>query len=200
MQTDSLIHKYFYHYYYSPPGPLKSITELSDERVAQVISSTNEKTSIYHYRLTLFPDYVSHRRNIEIIMRNQLIEKGGKPERQTPFYFILGQNSDFVDKNPGCQILVVDPKKLDRDIISFTFCDSLFAYPFLPFFSENGFNLKYKRKEFHGQTYHFNELGKVLKKYGHPNHNDNHDYPFQGFIEIQLWKDIDLTEDCIICW
>ncbi len=197
MKYDNLLNEKIYHYYYPKAGPLKSITEVPESDVDNVLKSISETTPIHHSRLTLFKDYLPHRKETELLMKKQFIERGGKPTRDFPFYFILGNSPDYSIGNPECEALVVDSSKIDTDILSFTFCDSMIAYPFQPFFDESGYNFNYLPKDFHGQTYHFNELGAVLNKHGHPNDKHNSDYPFPGFIEVQVWGDINLESDCM---
>ncbi len=190
MNIDTLVFEKIYHYYYAKSGPLKSITELSDNDLKNVLSSISETTSIHHSRLTMFNDYVPFRRATEKVMRKQFIEKGGRPEREYPHYFILGNSPDYSMDNPECKSLGLDPSLIDSDIMSFTFCDSMICYPFVPFFTDEGYNLNYEAKDFHGNIYHFDELQNVLKKYGHPNSKSNSDYPFPGFIEVQVWGEL----------
>ena len=46
--------------------------ELPENELNKVLSEISETTSIHHTRLTLFDDYVPHRKNIEKLMKTNL--------------------------------------------------------------------------------------------------------------------------------
>jgi hypothetical protein len=185
-----------FHYYYESSGPFRSITELDNHDLEKVIGKIDATTSIHHSRLTQFKGYVAHRRTVERTMRCQFAERGGKPVRAHPYYFILGNEPSYLDESPdarsnGCREIRINPRLLNPDIVSFTFCDSLVAFPFPPFFSAEGYNFPFAAKPFHGKTYHFGELESVLKTHGHPDSPENNFLPFPAFIEVQLWDEMD---------
>ena len=108
--------------------------------------------------------------------------RGGKPSRQYPFYFVLGQSRWFqhlVEEHLEIKIAL---SSLKPKTTSFTFPDSYIA-------------LSSDTKPYHGQVFLLDELESVVSKYGMPEDEmslDYHNYwkgDFEKYIEFQIWED-----------
>ena len=85
----------FYHYFEKEKGPFKSISNLSDEDAESVLQRIREeKPDIFIAKRS--DDYLLKRRRFEEMLRNEFIKNGGKPERNTPHYMVVGEVPFFV--------------------------------------------------------------------------------------------------------
>lgn len=168
-----------YHYYEESRGPLRSISDLSDEEAESVLQRIRtEKPDIF---LAKRPeDYVQKRRRFEGILRNEFIKMGGCPERNTPHYFVVEQCPFFEKMYEKTAWITVDTDELDMSQVSFTYGDSH------PTFSGNTKD----GKEYRNRLYNFEEIQEIIKKYGLPQiWNPDFKYGPECYVEVQVWTD-----------
>lgn len=160
--------------HYARGAPFLSVTSLEPDLRAKTLSQLSEQSA---WGLNRFSDteYLDRRLEVERHLRNQFIERGGKPVIEHPIYFFLGRHHQF-EKHPlnrRYEIALVD---VPRDSITFTYGDTM-----LSFFSD------YRRLS--GESYQnplcnkiflLDELGDLF--------SDSH-YPKDDplYIEGQLW-------------
>ncbi|MTI31241.1 hypothetical protein [Xanthovirga aplysinae] len=176
------IPKYLFHYFEVEKGPFRNITEFGLEKAIdiqnQISDGLNSKRP---------PNYIELRFALEERLKEQFIAKGGKPNRNDPFYFTLGEcewaKSWYV--NPG--VVKIPLSALKAEHISFTYPDSMVSFQF---YDEP--KLATYRKDFNGQVYLLNEIGKVINEYGLPSENkwqSEEELKFDRYIEVQVWDD-----------
>jgi hypothetical protein len=112
--------------HYSRGTPFQSITSVPTEQRAEVISRFNQKNA---WGLDRFMDpvYLNQRMEVEEEMRKQFIEMGGAPINRHPIYFFLGRHKGF-EKQPMNIGYSIDLSSLSRDIVTFTYGDSLLSF------------------------------------------------------------------------
>ncbi len=168
-----------YHYYEKENGPLRSISELSDEAAEEVLRKIREeKADCFLARRP--DDYVQKRRRFESILRSEFIKAGGLIERETPHYFVVEECPFFLKwyRNPAW--ITIDTAELDLRTVSFTYGDS---HPTFSGKVKDG-------KEYRNRLYTYNEILGIIEKYGLPQvWNPDFKYGPECYVEVQIWSD-----------
>lgn len=162
--------------HYSRGRPFQSITNSSSEERDKIIKSLNEESA---WGLNRFQDskYLEKRITTENRLRNAFVERGGKTEICRPIYFFLGHNLNF-EKHPENRAYRIDLSKIPKDIISFTYGDSLLS------FDDEYRNLsgeKY-RNSLCAKIFLLNDLDELFSSDQYPDTDPLH-------IEVQFWDD-----------
>ena len=120
------------------------------------------------------------RRYYEEILKREFIKKGGKVEKNSPNYMIIGESKWLESWYINPSHIEIDIDNLDKDYISFTYGDSH------PTFSD-----KIKdQKEYRKKVYTYDEILKIIEKYGLPqNWNSNGEFGPERYIEVHIWTD-----------
>ena len=152
------IPKFLYHYYELDKGPFRNITEYGFEKAINIQSNISEGWNSKR------PDnYIELRLALEKRIREQFKLKGGKPNRNDPFYFTLGEcewaKSWYL--NPG--VIKIPLSVFKSEHISFTYPDSMVSFQF---YDEP--KLATYRKDCNGQVFLLNEINNLIKEYGLP--------------------------------
>lgn len=169
---------YLYHYYERERGPFKNLSDLSIESAQVILDSLKrENTTLASQR---YDGYLQRRQELEEIVRNIFIVKGGKPIRKVPHYMTLGE-CDWIRSwyNDGAYIKI-PITEFDLETVSFTYGDMF------PNFSDRvNDNSEYRRT-----AYKYTEILMIINKYGYPYgiSNSGHTSPFR-YIEAQIWSD-----------
>lgn len=110
------------HYYARERGPFRSLSDLPHEEAESVLEAIRQRGDGFASQRR--PDYLVIRRDLEALIRQRFIDKGGRPIRSTPRYMILGQ-CDWVRDwyLEGCS-LTVPLARFDPRVVSFTYGDS----------------------------------------------------------------------------
>ena len=174
--------KYLFHYYELENGPFRNITEYGYEKAEiiqnQIKEGWNSKRP---------SNYIDLRFSLEKRIREQFILKGGKPNRNDPFYFTLGEcefaNSWYV--NPG--VIKIPLTDFNADHMSFTYPDSMVSFQF---YDEP--KLETYRKNCNGQIFLLNEINDLISEYGLPSEvkfQTEERLKYDKYIEAQVWDD-----------
>ena len=171
--NDSLI--YLYHYFEKSIGAFKNLSELDIEEAQEIQTKLNgvfasKRNSEYLYR----------RKFLEQKVRELFIKKGGKPQRQTPFYMVVGEClwlNTWYNESSFVKIPISD---FDTNTLSFTYGDTF------PTFSDKvNDNLEYRKT-----VYTYDEILKIIKKYGLPQYKwKNPIFAQPAYVEVQVWSD-----------
>ncbi len=180
------------HYYEQERGPLLSITDHDRETAREIIRQITARNEGFSNNRP--PKYIDWRIDVENWLRTAFIEKGGKPIRQNPHYFVLGDCDWLLSwyKNGG--ILKKNLADIDPDQMTFTYPDSMVSYQLYQYYL-NGDNPYYKdsdHKEYHGNVFRFDELEKTISTYGMPEGKTINGVRTSDelYIEIQVWSDL----------
>jgi hypothetical protein len=161
--------------HYSRGEPFRSLTSHPPQKWPSVIASLTEKNA---WGLNRFSDsnYLKRRLEVEQILRNEFVAKGGEPDLINPIYAYLGRHTGWESHklNVG---YAVDLKNISATEVSFTYGDSLLA-----------FNEEYRMQS--GESYKnslcrkvftVKELNELLLSPEYPREN-----PLR--VEVQLWR------------
>jgi hypothetical protein len=84
------------HYYDRADRPFQSLSALSDQDALEKISILQQRQGLVYRRFNNPENYLKLRRETEIWLRNEFINKGGKPESNYPYYFVVDRSSGSV--------------------------------------------------------------------------------------------------------
>lgn len=171
-----MLPKFLYHYYAREQGPFKSLSDLSHEDAESLLGSIRQRGG--SFASLRQPDYLAIRRELESLIRQRFVEKGGRPKRDTPRYMILGQ-CDWVRDwyREGCS-LRIPLGRFDQRTVSFTYGDSFPAMR-----HDDG---KPHRK----QVFTLGELPQLIADHGLPQERGGETDGPDRYIEAQVWDDV----------
>jgi len=170
---------YLYHYYDKDMGPFRNLSELTDDEVTGVtkVIAATKKGAFCNQRNA---DYMKKRRYYEAILREEFLKKGGNISRTVPQYMVIGECDFLADWYENSTFLKIDIEEFDKSTLSFTYGDSH------PTFSE----LVNDGKEYRKQLYTYDEILRVIEKYGYPQEwNKDGKYGPERYIEVHVWSD-----------
>lgn len=180
---DSLIPNYITHYYLPDRKPFLSLSDLSPDKLNEVLKELRERAERGETKRGFADWYVDERKKTEEHLKEQFIKKGGGPQRQFPIYFVLGKSDIQKSMDLSLMELKLELETFPEDIISFTYPDSM-ATMVLAEDSEN-------KKSYHGQLFTYKEIIEVVKEYGFPKDEiaKTAKFLYPNYIEMQLWCD-----------
>lgn len=170
---------YLYHYYESTVGAFKNLSELDPAKALEI---QGQLTGVFAAQRD--QAYLSRRRYLEGLVRDLFLQKGGRPERQTPYYMVVGECPwlETWYKHPAHLRLPID--SFDLRTLSFTYGDTF------PTFSERVTDgLEYRKT-----VYTYDEILDIIQRYGLP--QDKWRNPVFGqpaYVEAQVWSDQPIT-------
>ena len=169
---------YLYHYFEKSKGPLLSLSALPIEEAVGIQNRivTDNKT----FAAKRNEQYLPRRRELEIIVREQFIEKGGEPEKESPHYFVIGECPWLATWYEQADFIKIPVSKFDLKTVSFTYGDTF------PTFSPNVTD----GMEYRNTVYTYQEILKIIEKYGMP--QDKRDVSIFAqpcYVEAQVWSD-----------
>jgi len=169
---------FLYHYFEKSKGPFLSLTALSLGDAAEIqrkLVSDNKTFAAQRNE-----QYLSRRYELEKLVRAMFIEKGGKPQRKTPHYFVIGECPWLAAWYEQADYIKIPIEEFNLQTVSFTYGDTF------PTFSPNVTDgLEYRKK-----VYVYEEILEVIERYGMP--QDKRDKPVFAqpcYVEAQVWSD-----------
>ena len=171
------------HYYLADCPPFLTLSELengSNSPIFQKLRNRHKYDASYHRRYG--GTYIDTRQKIENDLRHLFIERGGKPIRKYPFYFVLGSSIWFKHLNKEHLEARIQICDLNPATTSFTFPDSYVS-------------LSSNQKPYHGKVFLLHELETFIEEYGMPCDDNSLNYErywegdFEKYIEFQIWED-----------
>lgn len=168
-----------YHYFDKSTGPFRNLSDVSDHEAERLLAA------IIADRPTCFcakrpQNYMQLRRYYEAILRTEFLKKGGIVQRTAPHYMVV-ESCPWLEtwyENPSC--ICIPIHCFDLRTVSFTYGDSH------PTFSERVND----GKEYRKQLYTYNEILKIIDKYGLPqNWNADGRHGPERYIEAHIWCD-----------
>ena len=172
---------FLYHYFEKSHGPFLNLSDLNNDEAIQIQNDLSARSQIYARRYAN-GQYIFERRIVEKRAYAMFVRKGGKPQRQIPYYGLLSENELeegyewFVD----CGVVKIPIDEFDKSTISFTHGDTF------PTFSPNVTD----GMEYRNTVYTHDEILKMIEKYGMP--QDTWDKPVFAqpcYVEAQIWSD-----------
>jgi hypothetical protein len=164
------------HYYNAVDGPLRNLSDLPMDMAEALLDRLRREGDRFASQRS--PDYLSIRRELEDRVRTLFIEKGGRPKRLRPQYFILGACPWLESWYPQGCVLRIPLAAIPFQSVSFTYGDTFPA-------------MRYRDgKPYRRQVFTLQELPALVSAYGLPQvwNADGHLGP-DRYIEAQVWDD-----------
>ena len=171
------------HYYLPDRPPFLSLSDLRggvDNKIFQDMLNRHKWDDKYNRRFGL--NYLQKRVSVENRLRELFIGRGGKPKRQHPIYFVLGESKWFKYLNTEHRVIRIPISKLPDKSVSITFPDSYITM------TNSG-------KPYYEKVYFISEIQKILSEYGIPKDELPETYEnywegeFEKYYEVQVWDD-----------
>jgi hypothetical protein len=187
-----MVPAYVTHYYRRSRGPFQNLSDLGESDLNDVIRQlTAERHLGQHHRL-FGRKYVEMRRDVEKRLYEGFVERGGRPERRAPHYFVLGDSEWFAGLADDMDAVHVPLSALPETQTSATYGDSFTATGVGP---ETGYGSPNDGRTYRHTVYLLTELSQLIDRFGLP--RLARPVSYQGyeretdetFIEIQLWTD-----------
>lgn len=168
-----------YHYYDKNSKPFISLSDLPIEQANAVIDkikATNPNSFCAKRR----DGYMQNRLYFENILRTEFLKKGGKVERQNPYYMIIEKCDWLSSWYEDSAFVKIPIEEFDLSTLSFTYGDS---HPtFSPRINDG--------KEYRKKLYLYDEILEIIKKYGLPQDwNGSGEFGPERYIEVHVWSD-----------
>ncbi len=168
------------HYFHK--APFQSLTDLSNSERAAVIAKLEFPSGASHRFQSAY--YFDQRKQYELQMHRQFLEKGGCPIRQRPHYAVLGESEiwDSITTNS----IRIPLSEIPPEQISFTYTDSWFT--FVEREADGTIN---PQKPQYNNLYRLEELPSLFSKYGWPGDRWKSEPEWKNdiYVEAQLWSD-----------
>ena len=176
MHIETELPAFLSHYYEASHGPLRSLSDLEPEETERILDDIRCAGKSFASKRNA--EYLSIRRELEQRVRCLFIQKGGKPQRRHPHYFIVGESPWLKSWYQDGQVLCVPLAVFSAEIVSFTYGDTFPATRFAD------------GKPYRGQVYTLAELPMLVEAYGLPQvwNAEGHLGP-ERYIEAQVWAD-----------
>lgn len=179
--------KFLFHYYERDNGPFRNITEHGLEKAESIQNKISKGFNSKR------PDnYMDLRFSLEKRIKKQFISKGGKPNRDDPFYFTLGECDWAKSWYENPRVIKIPLTDFKSDHISFTYPDSMVSFQFY-----DQPKLATYRKHCNGQVFLLSEISDLINAYGLPTEEKSQTHEslrFDKYIEAQVWDDEIINE------
>lgn len=168
--------------HYFRERPFQTLTELPPEEMDQVLRRLADSRNLPRRLQSEF--YFEQRRQIERIMFDQFVAKGGEPQRCHPHYAILGESEIWAEIEP--RSLRIPLAAVPSRWISFTYTDSWSTYVDVDLRGNS-----IPRKPQYGTIYRLEELVTVFETFGWPGDRwkTERDWEHDIYVEAQIWSD-----------
>ncbi|TBN15759.1 hypothetical protein EYD46_11600 [Hyunsoonleella pacifica] len=136
-----------------------NLSDLSDEEVKPIISDLEQRRLDGKLKRA-FPDwYFPQRKEAERNLLKSFIEKGGKPERNSPHYFCLGKSKGIeLGYNNDFKTVELPIELVEKDVL-FSIGDTLFTFS-----KSHTEKIKWKNEWYQGKLYNYEETVEIIKE------------------------------------
>jgi len=183
------------HYYLPDRQPFLNLGDLDEERLTVVLHELAELRQSGQQHRPFGPRYMALRRLTEQRLHRLFVAAGGRPERRSPHYFVLGESRWYERLAPVMKAVRVPLSALPADRTSFTYPDS-----FTSMGCGQDFGLKQTPKPYHGRVFLRHELDALVGDHGVPDPPSDategtwREWPEDVYIEVQLWADTPIRQ------
>lgn len=175
---------FLYHYFDKRTGPFKSLTNVPEDEACKILEQIKKER----------PDsmcaardetYIQKRRNCENILKKEFQAKGGIIEIDSPYYMVVEHSPWLFSWYEQPDFLKIPVEEFDLRKVSFTYGDSMPT--FSPLITDG--------KEYRKKVYTYDEILKIIEKYGLPQDwNNDGKFGPERYIEVHIWEKIDLRK------
>jgi hypothetical protein len=183
------------HHHLADKQPFLNLSDLSEAELDGVMSDLESRRAQPGFHRVFGRRYMQLRRRTEQKLRGLFVEAGGKPQRTAPHYFVLGSSEWYRGLAPHTREVVIPLSQLPPDVTSFTYPDSFTAMGLV-----GDFGLPYEPKPYHERVFRIEQLDEIVGRHGFPpddpdpNYAGYQNYPFEKYLEVQLWADAPIRE------
>ena len=164
------------HYYEAARGPFRSLSDMPAEEAERILERIRREGLIFASKRPA--DYLTIRREMEARIRELFIQKGGRPQRDTPHSMCLGACAWLLAWYQEGREIRVPLAAFNPLTVSFTYGD---CFPAMRY--QDG-------KPYRGQVYTLEEIPEVVRLYGLPQEwNKDGKLGPERYIEAQVWDD-----------
>jgi len=176
IQPENASTLFLFHYYEATHGPFCSLSDLPMQQAEGVLQHIRQQGQAFASRRPA--DYLVNRLDVEKKLRQLFMNKGGKPQRLSPHYLIVGGCSWVKDWYLDGREVLIPLSVFPTDSVSFTYGDSFPA-------------MRYRDgKPYRGCVFTRAELPYLIDSYGFPQDwNPQGRYGPERYIEAQVWAD-----------
>ncbi|RVU84594.1 hypothetical protein EOL70_10050 [Leucothrix sargassi] len=174
---------YITHYHLSDRQPFLTLSDFEGDATNPVFQEIlNRHKTDLSYNRRYGENYLEVRKAVEEKLRKCFIDRGGKPTRKHPVYFVLGESKWFRFLNSNQKCIQIPISELPNDSVSVTFPDSYMT-------------MSAKGKPYFEKVYFLNEMKEFISKYGIPKDEVPESYSrywegdFELYYEVQVWND-----------
>ncbi len=178
-----MIPNFVTHYHLPDRQPFLTLSDLEGNIEHPVfVQMLNKHKSDTGYNRRYGRQYLKMRMDAEAKLKRLFENRGGKPKRKYPFYFVLGSSEWFRHLNSNHKELRIGLSELPRNSVSVTFSDSFIA-------------MTAEDKDYYEKVYFIDELKELVNKRGLPKNEKPESYEnywvgdFEKYIEVQVWDD-----------
>jgi hypothetical protein len=178
------------HYHLPDRQPFLNLSDLDETALTAVLADLHATATSGRSQRRFGPRYMRLRRATERLMRDRFIERGGRPTRRSPHYFVLGESPWFRGLYQDAAEIRIPLARLPSEQVSFTYPDSVTSMGLLA-----EFGIELPVRPHHGIVFRIEELRDVITRYGLPEGQepvsyDGHQFEeFEHYIEVQVWTD-----------
>jgi len=178
------------HYHRRDRPPFLSLSDLDDDRLDGVLRELTSTAGEAGSQRRFGGRYMQLRRATEILMRDRFIERGGRPQRQSPHYFVLGESAWFRGLYRDAGQVRIPLAGLPPDQVSATLPDSITSMGLL-----SQFGIDLPARPHHGIVFRLDELADAVARHGRPDspapatYDGHQSAEFEHYVEIQIWSD-----------
>lgn len=177
-----MISIYLYHYYDKSIGPFVSLSDIPVDEAKAVLEMIRQtKPGTMHAGNQ--PEYIDRRHRNEIKLKKLFVQKGGIVKRYAPHYMVVEHSPWLTTWHENSSYIKIPIREFDTRTISFTYGDMF------PVFNTMHTH-KMSDKEWHDTVYTYDEILKIIEKYGLPQewNNDGQHGPSR-YVEAHIWSD-----------
>lgn len=179
------------HYHPAADPPFRNLSDARDDELPAILEKLAARRLSGSKRM-FGRSYMGLRRQTETKLRNLFVAAGGRPERDAPHYFILGNSEWFANLYGDTKSVRLPLSVLDPAAASFTYPDSVVSMRLGPAF---GLPVDPVRP-YHEKVFRLGELESVVRQFGLPKDEVNdgtyanyHLKEFERYIEVQVLSD-----------
>ncbi len=177
------------HYWRRSRSPFLNLSDLSAADLRPVLEGLRHERRAGEHRRAFGGRYMALRARTETKLRRLFVEAGGKPERQIPHYFVLGESRWFQGLADDTEVIRFLLRDLPDEVTSFTYPDSFTAMGLA-----GDYGLPTEERPYHRQVFRLSELDPIISSYGLPpdtpgGYSGYERRPLEAYVEIQLWSD-----------
>ncbi|HEY0388128.1 MAG TPA: hypothetical protein VGC71_06800 [Gaiellales bacterium] len=178
------------HYYMPGTRPFLNLSDLPADELSAVLLTLDQRRQAGEHHRVFGSRYMHLRRRTEARLLELFRLSGGRPERDSPHYFVLGESTWYRGLAPGMQAIVLPLTELPPTVTSFTYPDSFTATGLVA-----DYGLPYEPRPYHHRVFLIEQLPDVITQYGLPRDDPAPTYQgyqhrtFEKYIEVQVWSD-----------